>query len=76
MGAKSIGMTHAELRVRLRELGADDELVERIIDELDGADFARFSASGASDDEMSRALSRTQALIDRLARAKPTEVAP
>lgn len=72
-GARAAGMTHVELRRHLLDRDADGELVDRIVDELDGADFARFSATGASKDEMSRALERTQALLDRIGRlAKET----
>jgi len=65
-GARSLGMTHGEIRTMLVGRGAESELADRIVDELDGADFARFSASGSSKDEMARALERTQALLQRI----------
>lgn len=64
--ARSSGMTHAEIRTHLTEAGFESELIDRIVDELDGADFARFGATSATKDEMARALERTQALLERL----------
>jgi hypothetical protein len=63
-------LPHAELRIRLAEAGFDDDLVERVINELEGADFARFAASGVNKDEMQRCLERTSAIIERVQRAK------
>ena len=63
-------MPHADLRKRLSEEGFDDDLVGRVINELEGADFARFSASGVSADEMERCLDRTVTIIERLGRRR------
>jgi len=64
------GLPHAELRTRLAGAGFDDDLVERVINELEGADFARFAASGVNTDEMERCLQRTAAIVERVQRAK------
>jgi uncharacterized protein YggL (DUF469 family) len=54
----------------LGRAGFDDDLVDRVINELEGADFARFAASGVNQDEMQRCLQRTAAIIERVQRAK------
>ena len=64
------GLPHAELRVRLRGEGFDDDLVQRVINELEGADFARFAASGVSKDEMQRCQQRTTAIVERIQRSR------
>lgn len=64
------GLPHAELRARLVSEGFDDDLVQRVINELEGADFARFAASGVNQDEMERCLQRTIAIVERVHRAK------
>jgi SOS response regulatory protein OraA/RecX len=63
-------LPHVELRTRLGRAGFDDDLVDRVINELEGADFARFAASGVNQDEMQRCLQRTAAIIERVQRAK------
>jgi len=64
------GLPHALLRTRLAGAGFDDDLVERVINELEGADFARFAASGVNKGEMERCLQRTAAIVERVQRAK------
>jgi len=64
------GLPHAELRVRLRSEGFDDDLVQRVINELEGADFARFAASGVNKDEMERCRQRTAAIVERIQRSR------
>jgi hypothetical protein len=44
--------------------------VQRVINELEGADFARFAASGVSKEEMDRCLHRTAAIIERIQRSR------
>jgi hypothetical protein len=63
------GLPHATLRTRLVADGFDDDLVQRVINELEGADFARFAASGVSKDEMERCHQRTAAIIERVNRS-------
>ena len=63
------GLPHAALRTRLVADGFDDDLVRRVINELEGADFARFAASGVSKDEMERCHQRTAAIIERVNRS-------
>jgi hypothetical protein len=69
LGEPVVGLPHAELRNRLVEAGFDEDLVQRVINELEGADFARFAASGVSEDEMQRCLDRTDAIVARLRRS-------
>lgn len=63
------GLPHAQLRTRLVAEGFDEDLVQRVINELEGADFARFAASGVSADEMERCRQRTVAIIERVQRS-------
>lgn len=64
------GLSNAELRTRLVAVGLDDDLVQRVINELEGADFARFAASGVNTEEMERCLQRTEAIVERIHRTK------
>jgi hypothetical protein len=64
------GLPHAALRTRLGSEGFDDDLVQRVINELEGADFARFAASGVSKDEMERCRQRTAAIVERIQRSR------
>jgi hypothetical protein len=64
------GLPHAQLRTRLVAEGFDDDLVQRVINELEGADFARFAASGVSKDEMERCHQRTAAIVERIQRSR------
>lgn len=65
------GYTHGELRARLDARGMEPELAGRIMDELEGCDYARFSASGITTDEMDRCLARVGALLERVERFRP-----
>ena len=70
LGESVTGLPHTELRRRLVASGFDDDLMQRLINELEGADFARFAASGVSQDEMERCLQRTAAIIERIQRSR------
>ena len=72
LGAPVGGLSQSELRGALRTAGFDDDLVQRVINELEGADFARFAASGVDKSEMDRCLQRTAAIVERIERAKGT----
>ena len=50
--------------------GFDDDLVQRVINELEGADFARFAASGVDTEEMERCLQRTETIVERIHRVR------
>ncbi|MGB5267605.1 MAG: hypothetical protein WBN30_13500, partial [Polyangiales bacterium] len=63
------GLPHTRLLERLSAEGFDDDLNQRLINELEGADFARFAASGVNRDEMERCLKRTSAIIERIQRS-------
>jgi hypothetical protein len=71
LGEPVSGLTHAELRAHLLAQGMEPELVGRLVDELDGCDFARFSATGVAREEMARCLERVEALLARIARHRP-----
>jgi hypothetical protein len=71
LGQPPAGLTHVELRKALDARGIASDLSGRIIEELEGCDFARFSAAGASKDEMERCRQRVEALLDRLQASRP-----
>ena len=48
------------------------ELIARVLDELEGCDFARFSAAGSSTDELHAAAGRVRTLVDRVRRWSAT----
>ena len=64
-------LTHAELRRVLGARGLDGALADRVVDELEGCDFARFAAAGARPEEMQSCLTRAKALLDELERFTP-----
>jgi hypothetical protein len=64
------GLPHTQLRARLIAEGLDDDLIQRVINELEGADFARFAASGVNKEEMERCLERSAAIIERMQRSR------
>ncbi|MFW5877262.1 MAG: BatD family protein [Myxococcota bacterium] len=65
------GFTHGELRRELLERGMEPALAGELVDELEGCDYARFSAAGVTQDEMQRCLDRSAALLDRLEGFRP-----
>ncbi len=71
--ARPVGsLTHVELHSALVARGMDDELATKIVDELEGCDFARFSAVGVSSKEMDSCLDRARELLRGLDRFTPT----
>lgn len=64
-------LTHAELRRLLVSRGLDEGLAERVVDELEGCDFARFAAAGARAEEMQLCLTRARAILEELDRFAP-----
>jgi hypothetical protein len=70
IGESVRGLPNAELRPRLVAAGLDDDLVQRVINELEGADYARFAASGIDAKEMQRCLQRTETIVERIQRVK------
>ena len=64
------GLPHAALRTHLADAGFDQDLIDRVVNELEGADFARFAASGVDKGEMERCLQRTAAIVERVQRTK------
>jgi hypothetical protein len=72
LGSPIGGYTHAELRRFLRERGMGEELSERVVDEMEGSEFARFSAAGASPQEIAKCADRVGHLIDQVERFSPS----
>lgn len=66
-------LTHAELRRSLVGRGLAEGLADRVVDELEGCDFARFSAAGVRSEEMQQCLDRARGLLDELERFVPRE---
>ncbi len=64
-------LTHGELRRILVARAMPEELAGRVVDELEGCDFARFSAAGVRPEEMERCLGRTKGLLEELDRFAP-----
>ncbi len=69
------GYTHSELEQVLRERGMDEDLSRRVVDELEGTEFAQYSAEGASTDEMHGCSQRVGALLERMDRFSPRAAA-
>jgi hypothetical protein len=65
------GYTHNELEKILRRRGMDEDLSRRVVDELEGTEFAQYSAEGASTDEMVGCSQRVGALLERMDRFSP-----
>ena len=65
------GGTHGAVRLRLLTLGADDELAEGLIAEMENCDYARFAPVSVREDEMKRSLERVRDFVARLDRLKP-----
>ena len=71
------GFTYPQLREHLTAHGMNPDLVKLMVDELEGTEFARFSAEGASDREVARCSEAVGVLLDRLDEFDPTsEAAP
>ncbi len=66
------GYTHTQLEKHLRERGMDEDLSRRVVDELEGTEFAQYSAEGSSSDEMVGCSQRVGALLERMDRFSPT----
>jgi hypothetical protein len=49
----------------------DEDLSRRVVDELEGTEFAQYSAEGASTDEMVGCSQRVGALLERMDRFSP-----
>jgi hypothetical protein len=62
------GLTTEELRRTLEARGFGDELVERLVRELENCDFARFTPEGGRAREMSECIERARDLVDELDR--------
>src|SRR5690606_25213348 len=66
-------LTHAELGRALVARGMREELAQRVVDELESCDFARFSAAGIRGEEMESCLARTKELLGELDRFPATK---
>ncbi|MEC7523773.1 MAG: BatD family protein [Myxococcota bacterium] len=65
-------LTHPELSALLTRRGMEPELARAVVEELEGCDFARFSAAGVERAEMDECLTRARALLAKLDRFTPT----
>ena len=70
LGEPVAGLPQSKLRSKLAAAGFDEDLIQRLFNELEGADFARFAASGVNRDEMERCLKRCAALVERVQRSR------
>lgn len=69
---RSVGsLTYPELRKLLIERGLDEALADRVVDELEGCDFARFAAAGIRPEEMDLCLTRARTILEELERFTP-----
>jgi hypothetical protein len=66
LGEPTVGLARDDLRGKLRSAGIDADLSTRILDELESADFARFSAAALDADEMERCVERVGELFRTL----------
>lgn len=66
-------LTHGQLKKRLVERGMKEDLAKSIGDELESAEYARFSTSGGAGGEMDACLERARQLLTELERFVPTE---
>lgn len=62
------GLTTEELRRLLEARGFPEDLVERLVGELENCDFARFTPEGGRAREMSECLGRARSLLEELDR--------
>ena len=69
----AVGLTHEELRYAALERGFSQELMERVVAELENCDFARFASSSKASEDMQATLSRAKSLIDDLGAVNVTE---
>jgi hypothetical protein len=72
LGEPTGGLTLADLRAHLVSRGMPEDLARRLVDELEGAEFARFSAAAVGPEEMREALARAAAIAERLLAFAPT----
>lgn len=60
------GLTLQQLQSRMLDEGMDRDLAERLTSEMEGCEFAQFSATGGKSDEMRHCVGRINALFERL----------
>jgi hypothetical protein len=65
------GLTHDELRAACLEVGYGEALVQRLIDERDNCDFARFASASNVDASMKEAAQRVTELLTTLNSVSP-----
>ncbi|MDP6943755.1 MAG: BatD family protein [Myxococcota bacterium] len=65
------GMTQEELRRACSDAGYLDETLDRLIDELDNCDFARFAPVADADASMKEAARRVEGLLVELEKVSP-----
>lgn len=71
LGRSVSGLTYRSVENALRAGGAEAQLAKSVVQELEGFDFARFSAVGVSPDEMASCLVRIRSLVQALHKVAP-----
>lgn len=66
LGSPIGSVTYPELRKTMGAHGMSDDLCNRIIDELEGLEFAQYSSAAATTAELDNCLRRITALLDRV----------
>lgn len=73
-GVEGLGsLTRSDLTRRLASRGMSEDLVKQIIEELEGAEMARYSQSAHEPSELETALSRVRGLLGSIDRFRPSE---
>ena len=65
-GTNIRGQTNDEIRVTLSNLGMNEPLIERLVQELENCDFARFAPGAREATAVNEALERAQNIISEL----------
>ena len=57
------GLTRSELAMALNDVGVDSQIIEKLLEELEAADFARFAGTGDAKD-LKIGIGRAQNIVD------------
>ncbi len=74
LGIRVQGLTSGDLLQTLADQGVDTALRDRLVQDLEECDFARFAPAASGTDEMQDVLTRTRKLLTDLERARLTPV--
>ncbi len=73
LGESVASLTHDRLRAHLRARGLDDTTLSAVVEQLQGADFARFASGGNDGAALPEQARRLAALLKRLRAFSPKE---